>query len=80
MEWPMRCGKFTIVALLIILLASTGGASSATARRAGIIADGVPASDAGDSKAAYLMAALHASVSHGDATIDQLPKCADVSG
>ncbi|CAN6164802.1 unnamed protein product [Urochloa humidicola] len=78
MEWPMRCGKFTIVALLIILLASTGGASSATARRAGIIADGVPASDAGDSKAAYLMAALHASVSHGDATIDQLPKCADV--
>ncbi|CAN6214743.1 unnamed protein product [Urochloa humidicola] len=84
MEWPMRCGRLTIVALLIILLASTGGASSATARRAG--ADGVPASDAGsrshragDSKAAYLMAALHASVSYGDATIDQLPKCADVS-
>ncbi|CAN6202246.1 unnamed protein product [Urochloa humidicola] len=88
MEWPRRSGRlFTIfVALLVILLASTGNVS-ARARRAGVVVDGVTvASDAGGrshragvSKVAYLMTALHASGSRGDATIDQLPKCASVS-
>ncbi|CAL5051503.1 unnamed protein product [Urochloa decumbens] len=82
MEWPRRrCGRLfaIIVSLLVILLASTGEAS-ARPRRAGVV---VPAaSDAGSrshragvSKAAY----LHTCGSRGDATIDQLPKCADVS-
>ncbi|CAL5044116.1 unnamed protein product [Urochloa decumbens] len=91
MEWPRRrCGRLLaiVVSLLVILLASTGDAS-ARPWRAGVVADGgVPAaSDAGSrshraggvSKAAYLMAALHACGSRGDATVDQLPKCADAT-
>ncbi|PUZ61855.1 hypothetical protein GQ55_4G311300 [Panicum hallii var. hallii] len=59
--------------IIIILLAATRGASAA-ARRAGVVDD-----ETSRSSAAYLMAALHACGSRRDATIDQLPKCAEAT-
>jgi hypothetical protein len=71
--------------IIIILLAATRGASAA-ARRAGVVDDetsrsrAAGVSMAAGEAAAYVMAALHTCGSRRDATIDQLPKCAEATG